>query len=148
MEGLPFIDEHSLPIGATRERVWRVLASTLRADLGASAPASLARLLQVVPARSRGDWRGTLYPGDSLPGFVVAETESPGRLALRGRHRFSRYALVFELDAMGPARCTLRARTWAEFPGVAGGAYRALVIGTGGHRLIVRHLLSDVARRA
>jgi hypothetical protein len=38
------------------------------------------------------------------------------------------------------------ARTWAEFPGPAGAAYRALVIGSGGHRLVVRRMLRRVAR--
>ncbi|MDQ6710077.1 MAG: hypothetical protein M3Z11_05920 [Candidatus Dormibacteraeota bacterium] len=70
------------------------------------------------------------------------------RLALRGAHRFSTYALVFELDANGATACTLRAQSWAAFPGLAGRAYRALVIGTGGHRLVVRRLLRRAARRA
>jgi hypothetical protein len=147
MEQLPYIDEHSIVIDATREQVWGVLAPALRSDLGGTAPAPLTRLLGLTPAESRGNWRGTLHPGDALPGFAVAETHAPERLALRGRHRFSSYVLVFELDATG-AGCTLRAQTWAEFPGLAGCAYRALVIGSGGHRLVVRRLLRNVARRA
>lgn len=148
MEQLPYIDEHSIVIDATPEQVWDVLAPTLRTDLGGTAPAPLRRLLGLTPAQSRGNWRGTLHPGDALPGFAVAETHAPERLALRGRHRFSRYALVFELDATGGRRCTLRAQTWAEFPGLIGRAYCALVIGSGGHRLVVRRLLRNVARRA
>jgi hypothetical protein len=148
MERLPYIDEHSIRIGATREGVWSALASVLRSDLGGSTPGLLARMLGVVPARSRGDWRGTLQLGDTLPGFAVAEVRFPERLALCGEHRFSRYALVFELDASDGARCTLRAQTWAEFPGGAGRAYRALVIGTRGHRVVVRRMLRRVARRA
>jgi hypothetical protein len=42
----------------------------------------------------------------------------------------------------------LRARSYAEFPGPAGRVYRALVIGSGGHRIMVRRLLRDVADRA
>ena len=121
--------------------------SVFRTDLGGNAPRSLTRLLGVVPARSQGDWRGPLHLGDTLPGFAVAEIHPPERLALRGEHRFSRYALVFELDATDTARCTLRAQTWAEFPGSAGRVYRALVIGTRGHRVVVRRLLRKVARR-
>ena len=60
----------------------------------------------------------------------------------------SRYALTFELDATGTACCTLRAQSWAEFPGLSGRAYRALVIGTRGHRLVVGLMLRRVARRA
>jgi hypothetical protein len=153
MEQLPYIDEHSIFIDATRERVWGALSSTLRESFGRRAPAPLARLLRLAPAGSCGDGREALSPGSTLPGFAVAEAHAPERLALRGGHRFSRYALVFELDAAGPGpagvgHCNLRAQTWAEFPGLSGDVYRALVIGSGGHRLVVRRLLRDVARRA
>jgi hypothetical protein len=148
MERFPCIDEHSIVIAETRERVWGVLATTLRKDLGRTAPIPLTRLLRLMPAESHGDWRGTPNSGDALPGFVVAEIHAPERLALRGQHRFSSYALVFELDATSAASCTLRAQTWAEFPGLTGRAYRALVIGTGGHRLVVRRLLRNIAHRA
>lgn len=148
MEQLPYIDEHSTTIDASCERVWSLLTQALRKDFGSSGSAPVARALGLVPAKTRGDWRGTLHPGDALPGFAVAETHPPERLELRGRHRFSSYALVFELNATGAAGCTLRAQTWAEFPGPIGHAYRALVIGSGGHRLIVRRLLRNVARHA
>lgn len=147
MEQLPYIDEHSIQIRATREEAWRALVSVLRTDLGGSTTLPLTRLLGVEPAQLRGDWRGEIRLGDTLPGFAVAETRSPERLALHGEHRFSRYALVFELDATDAAGCTLRAQTWAEFPGNAGRAYRALVIGTRGHRVVVHRLLRKVARR-
>jgi hypothetical protein len=124
MEQLPYIDEHSIVIGATREHVWGVLVSSLRTNLGRPAPAALTRPLRLAPAGSRGDWRTTPKLGDSLPGFEVTEIYVPGRLVLRGRHRFSRYALIFELDDSGKASCALRAQTWAEFPGVAGRSYR------------------------
>lgn len=148
MEQLPYIDEHSIVIGATREHVWGVLVSSLRADLGRAAPTILTRLLRLAPAKLRGDWSATPKLGDGLPGFEVSEILAPERLVLRGRHRFSRYALIFELDVGENASCALRAQTWAEFPGVAGWSYRALVIGTGGHRLVVHRLLGGVARRA
>lgn len=148
MARLPYIDLHSIQISATPERVWRALASVLRTDLGGIVPAMLTRPLGLEPSQPRGDWRGTLRAGDSLPGFEIAETHSPQRLALRGRHRFSRYALTFELDAIGTACCTLRAQSWAEFPGLSGRAYRALVVGTRGHRLVVDLMLRRVARRA
>ena len=78
----------------------------------------------------------------------MEEARPPSRLALAGRHRFSRYALVFELEATGPGRTCIRARTWAAFPGILGRVYRALVIGTGGHRIVVGRLLRRVERRA
>jgi hypothetical protein len=148
MEQLPYIDEHSTRIEATREDTWRALTSVVRTDLGAHAPASMLSLLGVLPAAWAGEWRGTPRVGDTLPGFAVDELEYPGRLALCGRHRFSRYALVFELDEAGANGCVLRAQTWAEFPGLRGRGYRALVIGTRAHRVVVRRLLRRVKSRA
>lgn len=150
MERLPYIDEHSLRITAAPEAVWRALLSTLRSDLGGRTPVAFARVLGVTPTGRQGEWRGTLQPGDSLPGFAVTESVPERRLALSGNHRFSRYALVFELDAPTGTRapdCTLRAQTWAEFPGTSGRIYRALVIGSRGHRLVVHRLLHKTARR-
>ena len=65
------------------------------------------------------------------------------QLRLAGRHRFSRYQLVFGLsdDADGTL---LSARTYADFPGLHGRVYRALVIGSGAHVLAVRHMLRSV----
>jgi hypothetical protein len=73
----------------------------------------------------------------------VAEAEPGRRLALRGRHRFSRYELTFVL-----ADGELRAQTRAAFPGIHGRLYRAAVIGTGGHRILTRRLLRRIAARA
>ncbi len=42
----------------------------------------------------------------------------------------------------------LRARTDAIFPGVRGSVYRALVIGSGGHKFIVKWMLRDIVRQA
>ncbi len=148
MERLPYIDEHRIRVGAPPERVWVALQSVLRAQLDGSSGVPVKKLLGLHPAELRGDWSGMLHTGDSLPGFEVVEIQEPCRLALRGEHRFSRYALVFELDPTGTADCTLRAQSWATFPGLAGKGYRAMVIGTGGHRLAVRHLLRSIAKRA
>jgi hypothetical protein len=67
-------------------------------------------------------------------------------LALVGRHRFSSYALTFRIDRLGPDRTQLRAESRAAFPGVLGRAYRIAVIGTGGHAVAVRRLLTAVQR--
>jgi hypothetical protein len=147
MEQLPYIDEHSINIGAAPGHAWSALVATLRTDLGGTAPVPVTRALGVEPAQRRGDWRGTVHVGDTLPGFAVAEIRAPRYLALEGHHRFSRYELAFELTGEGN-NCTLLARTRALFPGLTGRAYRALVIGTGAHRLIVRRLLRNVARRS
>jgi hypothetical protein len=42
----------------------------------------------------------------------------------------------------------LRAESRATFPGLAGAAYRLLVVRSGGHVVAVRRLLSAVRRRA
>lgn len=64
-----------------------------------------------------------------------------------GRHRFSRYALTFRLRDAGAAT-VVTAESRAEFPGVTGTAYRALVVGSGGHVVAVRRMLARVASEA
>jgi hypothetical protein len=79
-------------------------------------------------------------------GFRVAESTAPSKLVLEGRHPFSRYALVFLIDARaegGGSRA--RAQTWAAFPGPHGRVYRALVIGSGMHAVLVRRMLRRLA---
>jgi hypothetical protein len=51
-------------------------------------------------------------------------------------------------DSEAAARTRVRSATWAHFPGVHGKIYRALVIGTGGHRAVVRQTLKHVAAAA
>jgi hypothetical protein len=80
-------------------------------------------------------------------GFVLDTAEQPERFALRGRHWFAVYKLIFLLsEADGGTR--VAAQTWAAFPGVKGRIYRALVIGSGGHRVVVRHMLKRIAEQA
>ena len=137
MERLPYIDEQSLTVGASQERTWAALVATA-ARLGGGGP--LGRLLGLEPRRASGG----LEAGSTIPGFAVEEARPPTRLALAGRHRFSRYALVFELEPDGDGGTRVCARTWAAFPGLHGRAYRALVIGSGGHRVAVRLLLRRI----
>lgn len=131
MELLPHIDKHCRRVGATPERTWEAVLRLVRARLTRPAPAAFAALWRLEPTS----------------GFAVAEETAPRHLALRGRHRFSRYEIAFDVDP-GPHGVTLSARTSAEFPGIAGRVYRALVIGSGGHRLLVRRMLKHIARSA
>ena len=140
MEPLPFIDEYAARVAASPERTWDALVRVLRADL--SGGARLARVLGASPSARSGDWSDGLT-GATLPGFAVVKAHRPARLELRGRHRFAVYALVFLID-----RDTVRAQTYAAFPGLQGRVYRALVIGTRAHRLVVRRLLHRIARTA
>ena len=86
--------------------------------------------------------------GSTLPGFMVVRVIEPAALALQGEHRFSRYGLIFSLEPTKDEQTLLRAETRAEFPGLAGRAYKALVIGTEGHLLAVNRILRAVQRRA
>jgi hypothetical protein len=147
MKRPPYIDEYATSVAAGPERTWSALRSVLRSQLSGAAGAPLVKALGVAPAHAAGDWSGEL-DGATLPGFAVAQSTPHSRLELRGRHRFSRYALIFELDDTGTGTTRLRARTYAEFPGARGRAYRALVIGTRAHRVVVHRLLRRVAQRA
>lgn len=131
MEPLPFVDVHQRQVAATPEATWTALRGFVARRLTRPAPAAFVALWRLEP----------------VAGFAVAEEDAPRRLVLRGRHRFSRYELAFEV-VPGPGGVTLSGRTSAAFPGVAGAVYRALVIGSGGHRLAVRGMLERVARAA
>lgn len=137
MEHLPYIDEHTQRLDAPADVVWTALLKVLRREMGRSA--LIARVLGCDPAQGTAEFTGR--PGEAVPGFRVVEAQPGRRLALRGRHRFSSYGLTFVLDGD-----RLRAQTHAAFPGVLGRLYRAAVIGSGGHRLVTRRLLRQVAR--
>lgn len=139
MDELPFIDEYRQPIDAPREAAWSALLRLLRRD--GRGGSRLARLLRCDPERGTAEFAGR--PGEAVPGFRVAGAEPGRRLELRGRHRFARYALTFEIGDD-----EIRARTHAEFPGVKGRLYRAAVIGSGGHRVITRAILRRIAKAA
>jgi hypothetical protein len=126
----PYVDQHALAIAAPRATVWAALERYVHETIGASKLPLLGRVLGTEPAS----------------GFGVIEREPERRLALAGRHRFSRYRLVFELDDAPERATVLRALTYAVFPGLHGLIYRALVIGTRMHVLATRGILRTVRR--
>jgi hypothetical protein len=127
---LPYVDEQHVTVAAPRPVVWAALRRYAGSSLVRAAGPRLAWLL------------GTDPPG----GFEVAEEIAEERLALAGRHRFARYRLVFDLADAAAGETVLTARTFAEFPGPHGFAYRTLVIGSRGHVLAVRRMLTTVRR--
>ena len=141
VSGLPFVDELRVEIEAPVLSVWRGLAVQLA---GSRASAALASVLGTHPRRATGR---LFTPGSAVPGFRVTEATAGRRVELLGRHRFARYALVLTLDDR-PDRTVLRARTYAEFPGPHGAAYRLLVISSGAHKKVTQHLLTAVRNRA
>jgi hypothetical protein len=124
---LPYVDRHGTEVPAPVPQVWTALRSY--ADSSLVAPPLLGRLLGVEP----------------LGGFAVTDEVTGERLDLSGRHRFSRYLLRFELTATA-AGTRLEALTFADFPGVHGGAYRLLVLGSGLHVVAVEAMLRAVRR--
>jgi len=133
VSGLPgtdvpaFVDEHRTTIDAPRDRVWPKLRRYAD-SLGAGPRNPLPWLLGTEP-RS---------------GFEISD-EVPGeRLGLSGRHRFSRYLLVFEVADDTAAGTTLTAQTYADFPGLRGRIYRALVIGTRLHVVAIRGMFRSI----
>jgi hypothetical protein len=122
MEQLPYIDEHVISVDANRADTWSAMLRVLCRD--PSDPAT-------VPT-----------------GFTLDEATPPARFVLKGRHPFAVYRWVFELDDHGPRRTLVRSATWAAFPGLHGSVYRALVIGSGGHRVAVRRVLRRIAAEA
>ena len=137
------IDEHATLIDANPDAVWRALGDHLGGPTG-RATAFGARILGAEPAAASGD---PLEAGATVAGFEIVRAERPRELALRGRHRFSQYALIFHIDAAG-GRTRLGAETRAEFPGGAGRIYRTLVIGTRLHVVAVRRMLASIRRIA
>jgi hypothetical protein len=145
-ETLPYIDEHSATIEADAEAIWSALTRTVEDSFAGTAQALITRALGCVDCANGG--RRPLAQGSTLPGFRVSAAVPGGELLLEGRHRFSRYSLRFQIEELNRDRCRLRAETRAAFPGAFGRGYRALVIGSGGHVLVVRGMLANIKRRA
>lgn len=125
---LPFLDTHTVTVAQGPEPVWEAVVAYAD-QLGFGARNPLPLLLGTVP-------RAGFTPAVEVPGRV---------LALSGRHRFARYRLVLEVEPRTEERTTLlHAHSYAVFPGVAGRAYRALVVGTGLHVVATKGLLRRI----
>jgi hypothetical protein len=127
---LPLLDKHSATLHASQAAVWQAVRR-YACGLAQSDHVVLGRVLGTEP-RS---------------GFEFAEEVEGERLVLTGRHRFARYHLVFELDAKPSNATNLSILSFAAFPGARGRLYRALLMGTRGHVLAVRHMLRSIQRQ-
>jgi hypothetical protein len=143
---LPYIDEHATVIVASANNVWSVLTDMLDQALSRAGVASHGRIVGCADCSASGP--RPLAEGSTIPGFRVVTVVPGSELVLVGRHRFSSYALIFRLEQLSLSQSRLRAESRAAFPGVAGNVYRLLVIGTGGHMVAVRHMLSGIKRRS
>jgi hypothetical protein len=142
---LPWVDEHAIELDATPAAVWPALLRTVeRITAGRAAP-TYARAVGCADTEAGGP--RPLEVGSTVPGFHVAALTPERLVVLRGSHHFSDYALVFRLEPLGGVRTRLVAETRADFPGLKGRAYRALVIGTRMHVLAVRRVQRGGARR-
>ena len=131
MEPLPYVDDHTLVVDAPTEAVFDAARARFEAPLRGVA-ARYARLVGVHGDRA----------------FEVERAERPALLSLAGRHRFSRYRLTFTLRTVGPGHTELTASTHAAFPGVGGRLYKAAVIDSRAHALIMKALLRRIAASA
>ena len=145
LEDLPQIDEHGVLVLAPVEAVWSALVSVAGSAFSRPRAARVARALGCAHTESSGPVDRI---GSTVPGFIVARVIAPAALALEGEHRFARYGLILSLEPTKDRKTLLRAETRAQFTGVKGRLYRALVIGTNVHVLVVNRLLRAVKRRA
>jgi hypothetical protein len=145
LEELRSIDEHGTLVLAPVPKVWEAMLSVAGRSFSRPVAGRIARLLGCSHTEVSGPISRI---GSTIPGFIVARVIEPAALALEGEHRFSRYGLIFSLEPTRDEQTLLRAETRAEFPGLKGKAYRALVIGTRAHVLVVNRLLRGIKRRA
>lgn len=143
---LPYVDELPIEIGADREETWAALLRVVEGSFSSTRSRGPARMLACEDTEPSGP--RPLAQGSAFPGFHVETAEPASELTLAGRHRFSTYLLSFRLEDADIGRTQLIAETRAAFPGLKGGVYRALVIGTRMHVLVTRRLLDAIKRRA
>jgi hypothetical protein len=140
---LPFIDEHHILVSAPTPVVWRQLGAAIRHQPDLAGRVG-AWLLGAEHLRASGD---PLTPAATLPGFTASQVVPGRQLTLTGRHRFSDYALTFTLTDH-QTRTRLSARTDARFPGLHGQLYRALVIDSSAHQILLTRLLRAIRKAA
>lgn len=145
LEDLPPIDEHYIEVEAPAEASYAALFPTLESALGSKFAHSYCERVGAVETEAHGDLH---HPGGTLPGFTVTRAIAPVMLALSGEHKYAKYAVVFRIDLLPGQRSRVRLETRAQFAPRRGRLYKAAVLGTRGHVLIVSRMLRSIKRRA
>lgn len=143
---LPHVDERETEVAIDVDDIWPVLIEILDRAFSRAGVGTYARVVGCDDCTASGP--RPLGEGSTIPGFRIVAAVPGAELVLAGRHRFSSYALIFRLEQVSAHRSRLRAESRAAFSGLAGGLYRLLVIGTRGHVVAVRRLLSAIGRGA
>lgn len=131
-DDLPLIDLHEITIQAPRSAVF------------AAVERHAATFLRV----GRRNPLGAVLGAQPRSGFACEAAEIDDRVVLGGRHRFARYPLTFELDGDPTGPTHLVALSHGAFPGVRGRIYRAAVIGSRGHVVVMKRMLRSIERAA
>jgi hypothetical protein len=144
---LPLLDSHSKVIPAGDAAAWRGLVRFVSDRMSPPTAARYARLVGGQPAIASGP--RPIEVGSTIPGFEVTALELGREVVLTGRHRFSRYQIVFKVSqGTTSAESAVSVESRAEFLGRLGRLYRVLVVGTRFHVLAVRRMLRSIAREA
>lgn len=145
LEGLPPIDEHYIDVDAPAEATYAALFPAIERAFAGKLAQSYCERVGAMETETTGDLH---HPGGTLPGFTVTRAIAPVMLALTGEHRFAKYAVVFRIDLLPGQRSRVRLETRAQFTPGKGRIYKAAVIGTHGHVLVVNRMLRSIKRRA
>jgi hypothetical protein len=142
---LPCIDEHEISLNVPTPVAWTAVVAVFARLTARPAWRAFAKAIRCKPDHAVGT---AITVGEAVPGFLVARCEAPTEWALEGEHLFSRYALTFRVTPVDGEHCRVVAHSSAEFPGLHGKVYRAMVIGTGGHAIGVRGILRSIRNEA
>ena len=107
------------------------------------APVRQGRSMQT---RSRGGHRCRC--GRRAPWISRGQVRSADGVGARGRASLPALSPTFRIAPVDSEHCRVAARSSAEFPGLHGMVYRAVVIGSGGHAIGVRNILRSIKTEA
>jgi hypothetical protein len=145
LEQLTPIDEHYIDVDAPAEATYAALFPAIEKAFAGKFAQGYCERVGATETRTSGDLH---HPGGTLPGFTVTRAIAPVMLALAGEHRFAKYAVVFRIDLLPGQRSRVKLETRAQFVPGKGRIYKAAVIGTHGHVLVVNRMLRAIKRGA